>query len=1048
MTSNNSDKKPERQYNDTEEIEKETEREVVVMVLEEIRKKINEGKELKAEAVQEVEAGQETVETAVESLAESEAKPLVEEATTAGQEYIEKNDDAIEEYTIMQKEVMDDKERKLLELRDKQQEVLAQWKKEGADDIDSEHQQKMAWHAVYNKDAEADIRSEADQKRQGWAKADNSEQNDYKIDTDQFTLQTGEAVRQIVDKQLKMIAEISRNISKNEKETEKNQTGKEQKIETKDKTKSKTAEVGQYPDSDEYTTEAGFHGWTEEDIDSANKENQENNSYEDYLLSKIGEYKQENEAREKGKKSENETAENIEERLNIARSRYYEARRQRMKWVGGGKYRQGIWTPQESELMKKIRTEYEDALAKNIQQKAQADFKEMDFSELIYEDERKKAEAEWLSTRYIEEQDKENKKVWQTEFVESKREWGKKFVDGWRRQRVLRMGIGAGLLGASFIPGMAAVTLPIRLGLRSVGTAIGLEGVMAKWGPLKEKKGLADKLYKAHRKEIKAGDLAGLKAELADCRPDQINEEMQRLNALAERKSLKAGDMDAGAYLGDLDGGKMKKVIEAIYQAHLTGLRAKLMESGNEEDKENKEGNKNDKIVDGLTGILEKMHLGEEAIGQHERRREMGRWVTASAIGIGVAVLPNINKLKGLFDGPPDVAKAVPVEVGPDVAATTPEVTVEAIPEAVIGEVPEITPPLEVASLADEARNAIENADASGARSVWGVIDMKCEAAINNLSSIDAVDRVSGSDGKITYVLDSIKDKIAEDPDSFGLPADIDRVSPEDLIRLAKNDKLNSLVLDSFVNNSGEAAETLTQAADLGQEAVANIEANNAFYEGVASAVKESGVTLDQSAYNAMTQARQSGLGVSETAEILKGGSKSSVDLIEFYSNHPDVPRVESLSKIVSAYGEEVANKVVEATGGNIGPATQSVLENTNLLSNFDSPQAGAWLKLAHHYDADEITTLGKGDVAVKKLFQVAKVGDIVDTNHIAVSGNAVEVGAEDLAVKINFADQTIEASSRPKGIFGALKQIEKYSGNFKGKDPSKVLADVVDHIK
>jgi len=63
MTSNNSDKKPERQYNDTEEIEKETEREVVVMVLEEIRKKINEGKELKAEAVQEVEAGNETVET-------------------------------------------------------------------------------------------------------------------------------------------------------------------------------------------------------------------------------------------------------------------------------------------------------------------------------------------------------------------------------------------------------------------------------------------------------------------------------------------------------------------------------------------------------------------------------------------------------------------------------------------------------------------------------------------------------------------------------------------------------------------------------------------------------------------------------------------------------------------------------------------------------------------------------------------------------------------------------------------------------------------------
>ncbi|HLD34466.1 MAG TPA: hypothetical protein VJB62_01235, partial [Patescibacteria group bacterium] len=555
-----------------------------------------------------------------------------------------------------------------------------------------------------------------------------------------------------------------------------------------------------------------------------------------------------------------------------------------------------------------------------------------------------------------------------------------------------------------------------------------------------------DKLYKAHRKEIKAGDLAGLKAELTNCSSDQINEEMQRLNALAERKSLKAGDVDAGAYLGDLDGGKMKAVIEEIYQAHLTGLYAELMKSGNEEDKEDEEEkNKNDKIADGLTGILEKMHLGEEAVGQHERRREMGRWVTASAIGIGVAVLPNINKLKGLFDGPPDVAEAVSEEVNLNVATTTPEVTAEAIPEAVIGEVPEITPPLEVTSLAE---NAIKNADVSRARSVWGVIDMKCEAAIKNLSGIDAVDRVSDSDGKITYVLDSIKDKIAEDPDSFGLPADIDRVSPEDLIRLAKNDKLNSLVLDSFVNNSGEAAETLTQAADLGQEAVANIEANKCFYEGVASAVKESGVTLDQSAYNAMTQARQSGLGVSETAEILKGGSKSSVDLIEFYSNHPDVPKVESLNKIVSAYGAEVADKVVEATDGNIGPATQSVLENTNLLSNLDSSQAKVWLKLAHYYDADEITTLGKGDVAVKKLFQVANVDDIVDTNRIAVSGNAVEVGAEDLAVKINFANQTIEASSRPKGILGALKQTVKYSGSFKGKDPSIVLTNVVNHIK
>ena len=82
------------------------------------------------------------------------------------------------------------------EILTKQREVLDKWSKEGASDVDSEHQEKMAWHEVYN-DLSADEQAEVDQLRKHWA---DEEQLEEYADPEQFSLQTGEALKQIVDK--------------------------------------------------------------------------------------------------------------------------------------------------------------------------------------------------------------------------------------------------------------------------------------------------------------------------------------------------------------------------------------------------------------------------------------------------------------------------------------------------------------------------------------------------------------------------------------------------------------------------------------------------------------------------------------------------------------------------------------------------------------------------------------------------------------------------------------------------------------------------------
>jgi len=97
-----------------------------------------------------------------------------------------------------QRQSLRDKQSQVANLRGQQVEVLTKWLKEGAHDITSEHQLKMAWHEVYNKENSA-LQTEVDNLRKSWAKVD-GKGDDYQINTDEFALQSGEALRQIVEK--------------------------------------------------------------------------------------------------------------------------------------------------------------------------------------------------------------------------------------------------------------------------------------------------------------------------------------------------------------------------------------------------------------------------------------------------------------------------------------------------------------------------------------------------------------------------------------------------------------------------------------------------------------------------------------------------------------------------------------------------------------------------------------------------------------------------------------------------------------------------------
>lgn len=101
------------------------------------------------------------------------------------------------------------------DLKKKYEETLQKLGLDQGSGTDPEHQQKIAWHSVYNElsvskqTLRGKLRQWVDATRQSWAKSDkeagnnvslNPEGDDYIIDSDNFPLQTGEALRQVTEK--------------------------------------------------------------------------------------------------------------------------------------------------------------------------------------------------------------------------------------------------------------------------------------------------------------------------------------------------------------------------------------------------------------------------------------------------------------------------------------------------------------------------------------------------------------------------------------------------------------------------------------------------------------------------------------------------------------------------------------------------------------------------------------------------------------------------------------------------------------------------------
>ncbi len=91
-------------------------------------------------------------------------------------------------------------ENEVRRLRQKHSDVLANWVREGATDITSEHQIKMAWQEVAS-GSSVEIKNQVDATRKTWATAGGIG-DDYDPATGEYKLQSGEAMRQLVENKL------------------------------------------------------------------------------------------------------------------------------------------------------------------------------------------------------------------------------------------------------------------------------------------------------------------------------------------------------------------------------------------------------------------------------------------------------------------------------------------------------------------------------------------------------------------------------------------------------------------------------------------------------------------------------------------------------------------------------------------------------------------------------------------------------------------------------------------------------------------------------
>jgi len=195
------------------------------------------------------------------------------------------------------------------------------------------------------------------------------------------------------------------------------------------------------------------------------------------------------------------------------------------------------------------------------------------------------------------------------------------------------------------------------------------------------------------------------------------------------------------------------------------------------------------------------------------------------------------------------------------------------------------------------------------AKHLWGLIDAKAGAFVGELN----VD-LTKSEGRMTWVVDAIKDKIAENPEKFGLPKgiNIDLLSKEQLTELAANEsfnlELNNLLID---HNHG----LIDAAANLKAEAVSNIEANNAFYAKVAPTLNADH-PLGQADYNLMDKMHAAGEHVKQAASTVAEHAVEAGKTIPT----PDHETVHESVEAIKNSASEVASQITAEAPSIITP--------------------------------------------------------------------------------------------------------------------------------
>lgn len=200
----------------------------------------------------------------------------------------------------------------------------------------------------------------------------------------------------------------------------------------------------------------------------------------------------------------------------------------------------------------------------------------------------------------------------------------------------------------------------------------------------------------------------------------------------------------------------------------------------------------------------------------------------------------------------------------------------------------------------DSLSEKMSEVDGKNARHLWGLIEGKVNAAIG-----ESYGDLKGSEGRMTYIVDAIKDRVAENPEEFGLPkgTNIDVLSKEQLLTLASSDEFDSQLAELLTD---EDHGLIKAAESLDESAVRNIESNNEFYRQNVSRLDDSG-GLGQADYDLMDKMKS------------EAGQAAAQQTVTPATGVPEVGTEEITTQAVpegtSELTDEAARQVAESSG-------------------------------------------------------------------------------------------------------------------------------------